>query len=153
MEFISTLLLLHVLSACIWFGGYMVMSFVIVPQMKRENDPKVLLNFQSGFAKYALPSLLAQFITGPILALQKYPNVLDWFKFQNGEQDHIASKIIFMFIILWLVWRMQAKIAPRLLAGADGAIKSASRNTHWITFLAFSNVFMGMSVNTNGFAF
>ena len=131
----------------------MVMSFVIVPQMKRENDPKVLINFERGFAKYAMPSLLAQFLTGPILALQKAPNVLDWFTVFASKETHIASKIVFMFIILWLVWRMRSKITPRLLAGEDGAMKSAWRNTHWITFLSFSNVFMGLSVNTNGFNF
>lgn len=149
----STFLLLHVLSACIWFGGYMVMSFVIVPQMKRENDPKVLINFDRSFGKFALPSLVAQFVTGPILAMRKVPNVVDWFMFQTPDQDHIASKIIFLLIIVYLFMRMRSKVMPRLLAGEDGAMKSASRMTHWITFLAFSNIVMGMSIHTIGFRY
>ncbi len=153
MGFHSTLLFIHLTSACIWFGGYMVMSFVILPQTKRANDPRILIDFDRSFAKFALPALLGQLITGPLMALQFYPNVLDWFKFQNGAQDHIASKIVFLFIILYLFVRMRTKVMPRLLAGDPTAMKSASRSTHWITFLAFSNVLMGLSVHTGGFAY
>jgi len=129
------------------------MSFVIVPKMKRDNDPKAFISFEQGFMKFAFPALLAQFLTGPMLAMRKFPNVIDWFTFQSGPQDHIASKIIFIFIIVYLVMRMRSKVMPRMLAGEDGAIKSASKTTHWITFLAFSNVVMGLSVRTDGFIF
>ena len=131
----------------------MVMSFVILPQAKRANDPQILINFDRSFAKYALPSLIAQFLTGPILAMRYYPDVADWFKFQNGTQDHIASKIVFLVIIILLFMRMRSKVIPRLAAGDATAMKSASRIIYWITFLAFSNVMMGLSVHTGGFAY
>lgn len=149
----TTLLFLHVMSACIWFGGYVVLFFIVLPKAKREGKPEVFIEFEQSFQRIGLPALLAQCITGPILAMHFYSNPIDWFKFQTPHQDHIASKIIFLVIILLLVMRTRMNTVPRLRAGDPKAMKSAKWITGWILFLSFSNIMMGMSVNTNGFSY
>jgi len=149
----TTLLFLHLMSASIWFGGYFVMSFILLPKAKREKNPQAFIEFERSFQKLGFPALLAQCVTGPILAMHYYSNPLDWFLFQTPHQDHIASKIIFLIIIMLLALRMRRTTGPRLQAGDMSAMKSAARLTHWITFLSFSNIMMGMSVNTDGFSF
>jgi putative copper export protein len=101
----TTLLFLHVISASIWFGGYVALFFIVLPQAKREKKPEIFIEFERSFQKIGFPALLAQCITGPILAMHFYSNPIDWFKFQTPHQDHIASKIIFLVIIVILVLR------------------------------------------------
>ena len=149
----TSLLFLHVLSASIWFGGYVVMFFIILPKAKRDGEPEVFIEFERSFQKIGFPALLAQLITGPILATRFLPDPLDWFKFQTPDQDHVASKIIFLFIIIVLVLRTRSNTVPRLRAGDPKAMRSAKWITFWILFLAFSNIMMGMSVHTAGFSY
>ncbi|MCP4092693.1 MAG: hypothetical protein GY747_04520 [Planctomycetes bacterium] len=141
------------MSASIWFGGYVVLFFIVLPKAKRDKNPEFFIEFEQSFQKIGFPALLTQFVTGPILAMHFYSNPIDWFKFQTPHQDHIASKIIFLFIIVILVLRTRRNTVPRLRAGDPKAMKSAKWITGWIMFLAFSNIMMGMSVNTNGFSY
>lgn len=144
MGFHSTLLFLHITSACVWFGAYVVKSFIQIPKAKKSGDYSEFIEFEHAFSRFGIPSLLLQLITGPILATRYYPNPLDWFAFQNGTQDHIASKLVF---------RLQRRVLPVLASNDEKAAKSARRITHWITFFAFCNVMMGVSVNTGGFSY
>ena len=149
----TTLLFFHVLSACIWFGGYVAMCFIVLPKAKRSKDPEHFIEFERSFQKIGLPALVAQLITGPILAMRFIPNPVNWFTFQTADQDHVASKIIFLFVIMVLVFRMHSNTIPRLRAGDPKAMRSATWICGWILFLIFSNIMMGMSVHTAGFSY
>lgn len=149
----SILLAFHVLGACIWFGGHVVLSFVILPKAKKDKNPGLLVDFEARFGKMGMPALLVQIITGPILATRFEPNPSDWFLWQNPNQDHIASKLIMLAIIVVLAVIMKLKVIPRLKAEADGALKTAAKYVHTVTFLSFLLVFTGLDIHTLGFAY
>ena len=148
----SILLFLHVLGACIWFGGHVVISFVILPKAKKAQDPAVLVDFEGSFERVGLPALAVQALTGPYLAL-RYAPVEDWFLWQNGTQDHIASKLVILGIFVILAIHMKRKILPRLRAGEVKALRSAAWHVHTVTFLSFLMILTGLSIHTGGFAY
>lgn len=149
----SILLAFHVLGACIWFGGQVVLSCVILPKAKKDKNPGLVVDFESRFGKIGMPALLVQIITGPILATRFVPDPGDWFLWQTPNQDHIASKLIMLAIVVVLVVIMKLKVIPRLKAEEEGALKSAARYVHTVTFLSFMLVFTGLDIHTLGFAY
>ena len=152
MHLHSTLLFLHVLAACIWFGGHMVLSVVILPKAKREQNPLALVEFERSFEKIGMPALLVQILTGPMIAL-RYAPMSTWFLWQTEAQDHIASKVILLGVILVLAISMRLRVLPRLKAGDASALRSAASHIHTVTFLSFLMIFMGLSLHTGGFAY
>jgi len=149
----SILLAFHVLAACIWFGGHVVLSFVILPKAKKDKDPSLLVDFEARFGKIGMPALIVQILTGPILAMRFVPDPAEWFLFQNTNQDHIATKLVFLAIIVLLAFKMKTKVIPRLKAEEDGALRSAAKYVHTVTFLSFLMVFTGLDLHTLGFAY
>ena len=148
----SILLFVHVLGACIWFGGHVVLSFVILPQARRAQDAGPLLAFERSFEKLGMPALLAQAATGPYLALKIAP-VADWFRWENSTQDHIASKLIFLGVIVLLAISMKLRVLPRLAAGEIEALRSAAWHVHSVTLISFLILIMGVSLHTGGFSY
>ncbi len=49
------ILLLHILGATIWTGGHIVLCFVILPGVLKENSPEQLLKFESVYEKIGMP--------------------------------------------------------------------------------------------------
>lgn len=148
----SILLFLHVLGACVWFGGHMVLSFVVLPKAKKAQDPSILVEFEQSFERLGIPALVVQVLTGPILAL-RYAPVGDWFLWQNETQDHIASKLLVLVIIVFLAVSMKRKVLPRLRAGETKALRAAAGHVHTVTFLSFLLILTGLSLHTGGFAY
>ena len=149
----SILLAFHVLGACIWFGGYVVLSFVILPKAKADKNPRLVVDFERRFRKIGWPALAAQMVTGPIMALRFVPDPGDWFLWQTANQDHIASKLIMLVILVALATVMQARVIPRNQAEESGSLKSAARVIHSMTFFSFMMVFTGLDIHTLGFAY
>jgi len=149
----SILLSVHVLAACIWFGGHVVLSFVILPKAKKDKDPRQVVDFEGRFGKIGMPALVIQAVTGPILALRFVPDPSEWFLWQTPNQDHIASKLIMLGIIVVLAIMMKIKVMPRLKANEDGALRSAAKYVHSVTFLSFLLGFTGLDIHTLGFAY
>lgn len=145
----SLYLFVHILAACIIFGGHMVMSCIILPKAKRAKDPQALLAFERSFERLAVPSLAIQAATGPILANRFY-GPSEWFLWENVIQDHIASKLILLVIIIALAISMKLRVHPRLKAGDATALKSAAKHIHTVTFLSFLMVMLGTSINSGG---
>ncbi|PCJ53095.1 MAG: hypothetical protein COA70_10590 [Planctomycetota bacterium] len=149
----SILLAFHVLGACIWFGGYVVLSFVILPKAKADKTPRLVVDFERRFRKIGWPALAVQMVTGPIMALRFVPDPGDWFLWQTANQDHIASKLIMLVILVALATVMQARVIPRLQAEESGSLKSAAKVIHSMTFFSFMMVFTGLDIHTLGFAY
>ena len=129
-----------------------MISFVILPKAKKAQDPSILVDFESSFERVGVPALVVQALTGPYLAL-RYAPVGDWFLWQNETQDHIASKLVILGILVILAIHMKRKVLPRLRAGEVKALRSAAKHVHTVTFLSFLMVLTGLSIHTGGFAY
>ncbi len=130
----------------------MVLSVVVLPKAKREQNPLAVVEFERSFEKLGMPSLLVQILTGPMIAMRYVP-MSDWFLWQTEAQDHIASKVILLGVILLLALSMKLRVMPRLKAGDASALRSAATHVHTVTFLSFLMIFMGLSLHTGGFSY
>lgn len=145
----SLYLFVHILAACVLFGGHLVMSVIVLPRAKRAKDPAYFLAFERPFGRLAIPSLAIQAATGPVLANRFVPPS-EWFLWENVVQDHIASKLLLLVIMIAMTISMSLRVRPRLLANDPKAFRSAAIHAHTITFLSFLMVMLGVSLNTGG---
>lgn len=68
MPLYYTLLCLHILGACIWVGGHIVLATRILPRALREKKAALIREFEQGYERLGLPALAVQIVTGLWLA-------------------------------------------------------------------------------------
>ena len=52
------LVLLHLLGAAVWVGGHLVLSLTVLPRALRAGDPRILLDFESGYERLGIESVM-----------------------------------------------------------------------------------------------
>src|SRR5947208_14564402 len=67
------LISLHLVGASVWIGGRLVLATTLLPRALRHRDPSIILDFENGFERIGLPSLLLQVFTGLLLASRWLP--------------------------------------------------------------------------------
>lgn len=55
---------LHVIGACIWVGGHLLLLVSYVPQALRKRAPEVIIEFERRYERIGLPALGFQVVTG-----------------------------------------------------------------------------------------
>lgn len=110
---IKLLILFHVLGACVWVGGHLVLAISVLPKALKEKDPEVIRIFEERFERIGIPALLIQLITGLRLA-GIYIDVSDWFSFDNVMTSHISIKLILLIITILLAVHARLFIIPQL---------------------------------------
>jgi len=68
MPLYYTLLCLHILGACIWVGGHLVLATRILPRALREKKAALIREFEQGYERIGMPALAVQIGTGLWLA-------------------------------------------------------------------------------------
>jgi uncharacterized membrane protein len=112
---IKLLILFHVLGACVWVGGHLVLALSVLPKALKEKNPEVVRIFEERFERIGIPALLVQVITGLRMA-GIYVNVSDWFSFNNVMNVHISIKLILLIITILLAIHARFFIIPKLNA-------------------------------------
>lgn len=110
---IKLLILFHVLGACIWVGGHLVLALSVLPKALKEKDPDVVRIFEERFERVGIPALILQTITGLRLAAI-YVDVKDWFSFSNVMYAHISVKLILLISTVILALHARLFIIPKL---------------------------------------
>ncbi|CAI9428758.1 Putative copper export protein [Candidatus Ornithobacterium hominis] len=108
------LLVLHLIGACIWVGGHLVLSVGILPEVYKKKDISILLNFEKKYEKIGMPALLIMLITGVWMAYQFGVPVQDWFQFKNPMETAISIKIILLLATLAFALSAQIRVIPHL---------------------------------------
>lgn len=110
---LKILILFHVIGACVWVGGHLVLLLSILPKALREKDPEVIRNFEERYEQIGIPSLFVQVITGLWMASEYFP-INEWFSFSDRWHTHIGVKLIFLSITLILAIHARFFIIPKL---------------------------------------
>jgi uncharacterized membrane protein len=61
------LVLFHLLGACVWVGGHLILSLSVLPKALKAKNTKVITEFENSFEKIGIPALLIQVLTGVFL--------------------------------------------------------------------------------------
>ena len=87
----ALLLTLHLLGACVWTGGHLVLAITVLPRALSRRDVRVLQGFEEPFERIGIPALIVQVLTGVWLAAQFAP-VSRWLAFGTPLEQITRAK-------------------------------------------------------------
>lgn len=107
-------LIVHLLGACVWVGGHLLLLIRYLPQAIKENEPDIVKAFEKKFEPLGLPALLLQIITGILLAYHYNVRIENWFSFSNGIEKVVSTKLMLLLCTLALAAHARIFIIPKL---------------------------------------
>lgn len=135
-------LLLHVLAATVWTGGHLVLASSALPRALRARDPRILLDFESGFERAGMTALLIQAVTGIWLAHALVPDWAAWTNWDIPASRLIGFKILLLVITAATAVDARLRIVPRLTAAS---LPAMARRVYVVTLASVLFVVVGVS--------
>ncbi|MBE7376159.1 CopD family protein [Pseudomonas lopnurensis] len=106
------LLFLHLLGACVWAGGHLVLLFGVLPRAMRRHDPQPVRDFEQIYERIGIPALLLQIVTGVWLASLWLPHV-QWFE-ATPVARLVQAKLVLLGFTALLGVHARLALIPRL---------------------------------------
>lgn len=134
--------LLHVLSATVWTGGHLVLATAVLPRALRAHDPRVLLDFESGFERIGMPALFVQVVSGLWLAHTLVPDWVTWFTWSTTPARLVGFKLLLLALTVVAAVDARLRIIPRLDAQS---LPVMARRVYFVTVTSVLFVVVGVS--------
>jgi len=135
-------LLIHVLAATVWTGGHLVLAITVLPRALAARDPRILLDFESGYERVGMPALILQVLTGLWMAHAMLPDMGAWFGFDTLQSRLIVFKLTLLAITVLTALDARLRIIPRLSAATLPAL---ARRIVLVTLVSVLFVVAGVS--------
>ncbi|MBS0394015.1 MAG: CopD family protein [Proteobacteria bacterium] len=114
MQAYPLLLALHVLGACVWVGGHLVLSLGVLPDAWRRRDPAPVRAFEARFERVGLPALLIQVASGAWLAAHWLGSAAAWHDTGSGLTRAVWLKLALLAMTVLLALHARLRLIPRL---------------------------------------
>lgn len=138
----SYVFLLHVLAATVWTGGHLVLATTVLPRALRAQDPRILLDFESGFERIGMPALLVQVVSGLWLAHIVVPDWQTWFVGGTTPARLVGLKLLMLALTVALAVDARLRLIPRLDAKS---LPAMARRVYLVTVASVLFVVVGVS--------
>ncbi len=135
------LILLHVLGACVWVGGHLVLAISVLPKALKKNDPEMVRQYETHYERVGIPALLVQVATGLMMAVF-YSPVSEWFSFQDRVHTHLGIKLILLGLTFSLAIHARFFIIPKL---SQSNLRVLGWHIVAVTSVAVAMVFVGLN--------
>jgi len=142
----ALLLTLHILGACVWTGGHLVLATTVLPRALVRRDARILRAFEEPFERIGIPALIIQVATGIWLAGQFVP-AWRWLAFGNALEARIGVKLVLLGLTVALALHARLRLIPRL---DDSDLRWLAAHIVIVTALAVALVVVGVSFETGG---
>lgn len=142
------LLMLHILGACVWIGGHIVLVGMALPKALRENNPGPILEFERGYGRLGLTALAIQLATGLWLAERWLGAWSAIFNEPTLQGRLVLLKLTALLITLMLAGYTYHRVLPRI---DHGGLKSFTLLSGSTTVLAIFMLILGVGIRTGGF--
>jgi putative copper export protein len=142
----ALLLTLHVLGACVWAGGHLVLATTVLPRALASRDSRILRAFEEPFERIGIPALIIQVLTGTWLAGPFAP-MSRWLAFGNALEARIGVKLVLLGLTVALALHARLRLIPRL---DDSDLRLIAVHIVIVTALAVALVVVGVSFQTGG---
>lgn len=110
----GSLIILHLIAACVWVGVQAVLAFSILPQAVQERDGAGLYRISSLYSTVGLPALALEVMTGVLLAYLHLPDFGSWVDFGNPMGRLIGTKVILLGVLLVLGIDLRVRLFPKV---------------------------------------
>jgi len=107
-------LILHLISACVWIGGHIILCLGYLPRAIKNKDVTLILHFEQKYEPIGIPALLILVITGILLSYNYGVEMILWFNFQSDIVKIISFKIILLFFTFLLAIHARFFLIPHL---------------------------------------
>lgn len=138
----GTLVVLHLLAACVWLGGHVVLASLVFPSTLDGRDPDTIYRIESLYDKVGMFALMGQILTGLLLAYLHTPDLGKWLAFDSPMGRLIGIKLILQFVILGLALDLRVRLFARV--GSAG-LSSLRLHVALISLVSAASVFVGAS--------
>jgi putative copper export protein len=146
MTLYVTLVAAHILGACIWAGGHIVLAAAVLPRALRERRAAIILEFERGYERIGLPALLMQVVTGLWLAYMRLGHVSNWFA-ANPLAHVVQIKLALLAGTVGLALHARLRLIPRL---RDDTLAPLAVHIVGVTILAVLFVLAGVFFRVGG---
>jgi putative copper export protein len=141
-------LCLHILGACIWTGGHLVLATRILPRALREKKAAIIRDFEQGYERLGLPALVVQVLTGLWLAHRLLGgNSATWLG-DSGLARVVQLKLGLLAATVALAVHAKRRVIPRL---RDDNLPLMGAHIVGVTVLGVLFVLAGASLRLGGF--
>ncbi|MCO6465646.1 MAG: CopD family protein [Bradyrhizobiaceae bacterium] len=144
----GVILLLHVLGATIWTGGHIVLAVSVLPSVLRNKSPELLLQFERRYERIGMPALLAQVVTGLIMANAMLGDTGTWFGFSDPISTLVSIKLILLMLTVGLAIDARLRVLPHL---SENNLVDLAWHVIPVTLLSIAFVVVGVSYRTGWF--
>lgn len=114
MSLFALLLLAHVLGACVWTGGHLVLCLSVLPGALRARDPQPVQRFEAAYERIGLPALLVQVASGLGLAWALLPDAAAWLVDDAPVAQLVRIKLTLLAATVALALHARLRLIPRL---------------------------------------
>lgn len=142
-----TLLSFHILGACIWTGGHLVLAVTILPRAWREHNADRLRAFEQPYERIGMPALAVQIVTGLWLAYHKLGSLSHWFA-DSGPAHAVQFKLALLAATFALALHARFRVIPRL---RDDNVPVLGFHIIGVTLLSLLFVIAGVSLRLGGY--
>lgn len=140
------LLFIHILGASIWVGGHLLLAIRYLPRAVLKKEIAPLTQFEEKFEVVGIPALLAQVITGIIMAMNIMP-ISNWLNFSNPISRLILLKLSMLLATFFLAVDARLRVIPKLSADT---VNSLAWHVIAVTCISLVFVALGLSFRFGG---
>jgi len=141
------LVVLHLIGATIWVGGHLVLSLAVLPRALRAREPSIIREFEMGFERIGIPALLAQVVTGVLLARYWAPAIRTWFSPSSPQEWFILGKLGLLTCTVALAAHARLRLIPDLDAAK---LRLLAYHIVAVTLLGLLFLVFGVAIRTGG---
>ncbi len=142
----ALVLFLHVLGACIWVGGHLILAIRFVPQTWRSQDAAALLAFEQKYEPLGMAALGMQIATGLHLAWAYSSDMAQWFDSDAAPLHIIGYKLMVLLLTALVAAHARFRVIPQLHRQPQGAgVRFFCLHVLTVTLLAVTFVYLGVA--------
>jgi len=108
------MVMLHVLGACVWIGGHLVLVVMVLPRALRTRDPAGVTDFEHRFGRLGLAAIVVQLATGLWLADRWIGGWSTLFSEPTPQGHLVLSKLTLLAVTLGLAGYAFHRVLPRI---------------------------------------
>ena len=136
---IKLVIILHVLGACVWVGGHLLLLLRYLPHALKRKDKTIIQAYEKKFEPIGIPALLVQVVTGITLG---YHYGIRWFSFDTNFNLTFNTKLILLLLTIILAVHARFFIIPRL---NEKNLTNLAYHIVAVTILSIGFVYLGIS--------
>lgn len=140
-------LYLHILGACVWVGGHLILMVRYLPEAFKLKSLSNLLSFEEKYEKIGMPFLIIQILTGLYLAQDWTDNYRQFFDLSQPVVKIIWIKLGLLLTTISLALDVKLRILPKI---SNESILDLSLHIIPVTLMGLMFAFLGMLIRFGG---